>query len=140
MAFTELLALLDRYPHRVEVKGGSRQFNSPNIIITSIMSPEKTYSFLDKEEPLGQLMRRIDHIVHKTNEKTDTEVTQTDTNEKTETNEESDHKVVSDTDTEVGGNTRTPSILQRMVELFLQRNFWSKLSFLEPEIYPLDFY
>lgn len=48
MQFNELLRLLDRYQHRVEFKGGSRQFDSPNIIITSINHPKDPYGFLDK--------------------------------------------------------------------------------------------
>jgi hypothetical protein len=62
--FTSLLHLLDRYEHRVEIRWGSRQFDSPNIIITSIHPPEKVYKFESQEE-VKQLLRRIDHIIHK---------------------------------------------------------------------------
>lgn len=63
MRFTYLLRLLDRYPMRVEVKGGYRQMNSKNIVITSIVHPEQIYSQVaDLDEPIRQLIRRIDKI------------------------------------------------------------------------------
>lgn len=66
MRFTYLLRLLDRYPMRVEVKGGYRQIKSQNIVITSILHPESVYQMTD--EPLQQLIRRIDKITE-TNKK-----------------------------------------------------------------------
>jgi hypothetical protein len=57
--FHELLKLLDRYPYRVECKGGSRQFLATHIIITSAYHPEDIY---DTREDLQQLLRRIDEI------------------------------------------------------------------------------
>ena len=39
----ELLMLLDRYKHTVEVKGGFRQFRGRNIIICSPMEPKLIY-------------------------------------------------------------------------------------------------
>uniref|UniRef100_A0A8A4XC38 Replication-associated protein n=1 Tax=Motacilla cinerea Circoviridae sp. TaxID=2815002 RepID=A0A8A4XC38_9CIRC len=62
MKFTYLLKLLDRYPMRVEVKGGYRQMTSQLIIITSITHPQNSYA--KEEEPMRQLIRRIDEIVH----------------------------------------------------------------------------
>lgn len=62
MRFTYLLRLLDRYPMRVEVKGGYRQMKSKNIIITSIVHPSQVYQMTQEEEPLEQLIRRIDKI------------------------------------------------------------------------------
>lgn len=59
MKFNYLLRILDRYPMRVEVKGGYRQLNSDVIIITTIVHYSKCYQNLDNE-PLEQLKRRID--------------------------------------------------------------------------------
>lgn len=57
--YNELLKLLDRYPHRIECKGGSRQFLAEEIIITSCHHPEVAYN---TREDIGQLLRRIDVI------------------------------------------------------------------------------
>jgi len=57
--FHELLRILDRYPYRVEVKGGSRQLLARQIIITSPYSPAETY---DTREDVEQLLRRIDVV------------------------------------------------------------------------------
>lgn len=61
MKFTYLLSLLDRYPHRVEIKGGFRQFDSKIIIITSNKHPKDVYNKEDEE--INQLLRRIDEII-----------------------------------------------------------------------------
>lgn len=58
----EILSLLDRYTHRVEYKGGSRQLRAQNIVVTSICSPEECYKY-QADEPIKQLLRRIDKIV-----------------------------------------------------------------------------
>lgn len=55
-----LLQVLDRYPMRVQIKGGYTQLNSPNIVITSCKSPEDTYRNCD--ENIDQLLRRIDEV------------------------------------------------------------------------------
>ena len=55
--FHELLRILDRYPYRVEVKGGSREFNAKRIYITSCHAPEAVY---ETREDIAQLLRRID--------------------------------------------------------------------------------
>lgn len=55
---TEMLTLLDRYPKRIEVKGGSRQFLAKHIIITSIRPPNGIH--MSGLEPEIQLLRRID--------------------------------------------------------------------------------
>jgi len=60
--FHELLNLLDRYPMRVECKGGSRQFTSKTIVITTPKDPVTTWENRTDED-LGQLMRRIDNIL-----------------------------------------------------------------------------
>lgn len=59
LKFHQLLKLLDRYPYRVENKGGSRQFVANQIIITSCYSPSEMY---DTREDIQQLIRRIDII------------------------------------------------------------------------------
>ncbi len=60
MKFQYLLKLLDRYPFRVEVKGGFRQFRSDLIIITCPKPPEECY--MEAGEDIDQLLRRIDTI------------------------------------------------------------------------------
>ncbi len=57
--FHELLKLIDRYPYRVECKGGSRQMLAETMIITSAYHPRDIY---ETREDLGQLIRRIDII------------------------------------------------------------------------------
>jgi len=57
---TETLTLLDRYPKRVEVKGGFRQFKPKHIVITSIHPPWMMYRLAD--EDAHQLPRRIDTV------------------------------------------------------------------------------
>lgn len=52
-----LLNLLDRYPMRVEIKGGSINFNSKWIVITSNQRPARYCT----DEP-KQLLRRIDDL------------------------------------------------------------------------------
>lgn len=58
--YHELLTLLDKYPHRVEIKGGYMQFNSPRIYITSPHTPNEMYK---GKEDITQLMRRIDQLI-----------------------------------------------------------------------------
>lgn len=58
--FHELLRILDRYPYRVEVKGGSRQLLAKRIFITSPYSPRETYC---TREDVDQLLRRIKEVV-----------------------------------------------------------------------------
>jgi len=61
-SFEELLTILDRYPVRVECKGGSRELLARHIIITTPLSPEKTWEGRTNEDMM-QLLRRIDEIV-----------------------------------------------------------------------------
>lgn len=58
--FHELLRILDRYPFRVEVKGGSRELLAKNIWITSPFHPQNVYK---TKEDCKQLLRRLDQIV-----------------------------------------------------------------------------
>lgn len=60
--FHVLLRILDRYPYRVAVKGGFRQFLAERIVITSCFSPYDMYEGRTDED-LGQLIRRIDMVV-----------------------------------------------------------------------------
>lgn len=58
--FHDLLSpLLDIYPFRVEVKGGSRQAHYMRVYITSPYHPEQVYS---TREDVEQLIRRIHNI------------------------------------------------------------------------------
>lgn len=58
-SFDQLLRILDRYPYRVQVKGGFRNLNSKVMYITSCYSPEQVYA---TQEDVGQLLRRITTI------------------------------------------------------------------------------
>lgn len=65
--FAWLLKLLDRYPIRVEIKGGTRQWKPKEIIVTSPMPPDECYANMqskDKYDKIGQLLRRINEIEH----------------------------------------------------------------------------
>lgn len=61
--FACLLRLMDRYPMTVETKGGTTQFVTRTLVITTPKSPTETWEGRTEEE-LGQLLRRIDHCVH----------------------------------------------------------------------------
>lgn len=58
--FHELLRILDRYPYRVEVKGGSRQLLAKRIFITCPVGPQAAYPGCG--EKINQLLRRITEI------------------------------------------------------------------------------
>jgi hypothetical protein len=62
MKFNYLLKLIDRYQLRVETKGGYRQILAKTIYISSIQHPKEVYNLPD--EPIAQLLRRIDLIIH----------------------------------------------------------------------------
>ena len=60
--FHELLRLFDKYPHRIEYKGGSCEFVAKRIWVTCHKSPSEL--FVDattgvEREDLGQLLRRL---------------------------------------------------------------------------------
>lgn len=55
--FHELLRILDRYPMRVELKGGSRLLEAEKIWVTSAHAPEHVYP--NCGERVDQLLRRI---------------------------------------------------------------------------------
>jgi len=58
--FHVLLNILDRYPMRVETKGGSRQLLAKTIVITTNKHPNDLYNVNEDKE---QLLRRIDNIL-----------------------------------------------------------------------------
>lgn len=62
--FNVMLRILDRYPYAGQVKGGYCNINSPVIVITSSLRPNKVYMSdkLQKEDSLKQLLRRIDYV------------------------------------------------------------------------------
>lgn len=60
--FEFLLRLLDRYPLRVEVKGGYVNWVPKRIVVTAPYKPEEMFGFLGEIENLKQLLRRITEI------------------------------------------------------------------------------
>ncbi len=60
LRYSFLLQLLDRYPLRVEFKGGSVEFVAKLIILTSNKAPEQWYD--TNKHPYPPLYRRIDSI------------------------------------------------------------------------------
>lgn len=61
--FDYLLRMIDRYPLRVEVKGGTVPLNATTFVFTAPSRPEVMWS-LRTEEALQQLIRRISSITH----------------------------------------------------------------------------
>lgn len=61
--FNQLLNLLDRYAMKVDIKGGAKEFNSPNIVITSNKSPLEWYPNLSDEHKIA-LLRRIEKCIY----------------------------------------------------------------------------
>lgn len=61
--FYHLLLLLDRYPLKLEVKGGVRNFSSKRIIITAPVKWDELFRG-QTEEKLDQLQRRITETKH----------------------------------------------------------------------------
>jgi len=62
MPFKQLLRLLDRYPMRVQVKGGYVQWLAKTIVITSPFPPAEAYTDLRGYDSISQLERRITEI------------------------------------------------------------------------------
>lgn len=60
--FHELLRILDRYPYRVQPKGGSIELSANVFVVTTCSRPEVLWHNRT-EEQLNQLLRRITHIV-----------------------------------------------------------------------------
>lgn len=65
--FSMLLRLLDRYPLRVEIKGGYVQWIPEVIIVTAPMTPEMMWN-LRRNEDIQQLTRRITRVIECTAE------------------------------------------------------------------------
>lgn len=59
--FHILLRILDRYPYRVEVKGGSIELSATVFVITTTSLPEVIW-YSRTGEAINQLLRRITHI------------------------------------------------------------------------------
>lgn len=59
LPFTYLLRLLDRYPLKLEVKGGYTNIQNPVIIITAPDPPDLMFHDVMRDENLRQLERRI---------------------------------------------------------------------------------
>lgn len=58
-----LLELLDRYPYRINIKGGSRNWAPRKIYITSNFEPSKTFAFSDTGEIDPAVARRISQVI-----------------------------------------------------------------------------
>lgn len=59
---TRMLAILDRYECRLEIKGGWRQLLARTIVVTSAIPPNQCYT--GTGESVKQLLRRINVIEH----------------------------------------------------------------------------
>lgn len=59
--FKEFLQVINRYPHRVPIKGGFRKFVSKNIIFTSNINPKFWYPFLDSKNTIA-MFKYVDVI------------------------------------------------------------------------------
>lgn len=59
--FSELLRLLDRYPHQVQIKGGKVHMLARRIFITTPKPPRDTWTN-QTDEAIGQLLRRISEV------------------------------------------------------------------------------
>lgn len=56
--FEDLLQVLDRYPYSGETKGGYVKINSPLIVLTSILPPERIFNQIEYK----QIHRRVKNI------------------------------------------------------------------------------
>lgn len=63
LPWTFMLRLLDRYPFSVQYKGGSREFISKKIIITSNTAPETWYKNIPNND-FTPFRRRLTNVVH----------------------------------------------------------------------------
>lgn len=57
--FHDLLTLLDRYPYKVEYKGGTCELLSKRFFITTPKSVRETWDYEQRNEQIEQLLRRI---------------------------------------------------------------------------------
>lgn len=58
----ELLRICDRYGHRIECKGSSRQLLARKIVFTSIQHPHALFPW-SAAEPFAQLERRLSRVI-----------------------------------------------------------------------------
>jgi len=66
MKYNSLLDLLDAYPSKVQIKGGSVDWSPTHIYITSPVSPYEWYPNLTAKDNIDQLLRRITTITETT--------------------------------------------------------------------------
>ncbi len=59
----QILTLLDGYPTRVQIKGGSVHWSPKSVVLTSPMHPKDWYQNQESDR-IDQLLRRIDKITH----------------------------------------------------------------------------
>jgi len=64
--YTEFKNLVDRYPHKVECKGGFHEFNSKVICFTSNLNPNSWYSRSSFGYCKDAVWRRLDTVIHHT--------------------------------------------------------------------------
>jgi hypothetical protein len=64
--YSQILAIFDRYPNRVEYKGGSTMFRASRIFVTTPQSPDATWGQWchDNGDSIDQLKRRIDYVLN----------------------------------------------------------------------------
>lgn len=62
ISFNTMLKITDRYPYRLEYKGGFVELNSPYIVITSPQNIRQAYGGGFVKEDVGQLERRVIEI------------------------------------------------------------------------------
>ncbi|UOX38673.1 Rep protein [Finch poxvirus] len=60
--FNYLVKLFDKYPVKVEVSKGFKEFNSSKIIITCVHHPSVLYKSLSKES-INRLLIRLDRLI-----------------------------------------------------------------------------
>jgi len=70
LPFTQLLQILDRYPLRVETKGGSVQFTATEFIFTSNQEPEhwynqeRTHQMVWSDNPLNRRLQEFGEVIY----------------------------------------------------------------------------
>ncbi|AXL65895.1 replication-associated protein [Fly associated circular virus 5] len=65
IVFDELLKICDRYPYRVPIKGGYRNFVARDIFITSNSGPDNWYPNVFEREPIKReaMSRRFEYVI-----------------------------------------------------------------------------
>lgn len=57
-----MLKIMDRYPYKVQIKGGFEKFTSEHIWVTSNVNTDQLYHFINYNNAAFE--RRIDNKVH----------------------------------------------------------------------------